>query len=455
MIGVSAGPMAVKAAAEWGARRYGVLPITSVCDMSCLFCSNRQNPSGVTTFQLGPRTAEEVRETLGWMEDPERIVVGESVTRIDEGEPFTHPQLLDLLSLAREGYPRAVLQVTTNGSRLTREAVRGLAALSPVEVIVSLNSAVEANRRRLMGDGKPQRALSAIDFLAEAGLPFQGSLVALPHLVGWDDPARTVSFLDERGASLIRIFLPGYTKLAPTELRFPLSLWDDLARLVDDLAGVSTAPLVLEPPRLTDLAARVEGVAKDGPAAKAGIRRGDVIRSVDGDEVISRFDAHVAATEAGPARLVVDRPGAGELSIQLVKEPDERPGFVVHYDLDPARLHHAAELLHNGPRPATVLTSTLAGDVVRLGLVRVLEPEALQGVAVEVVENAFFGGSIMTAGLTVVSDYLRVLGRIKVTAPAPRLILVPWEPWDQDHTDLTGRSLRELKVFSGAEVELV
>lgn len=447
--------VAIRAATKWGARRYGVLPVTSVCEASCVFCSNKQNPPGVTTFQVGPRSVEEALETLEWMEDPERIVVGESVTRIDEGEPFTHPRLLDLLTMARERYPRAVLQVTTNGSLLTADRVRGLAALAPVEVIISLNSAVEANRRRLMGDPRPQRALNAVDLLAEHDLPFQGSLVAMTHLVGWDDPARTVAFLDERGAKLIRVFLPGYTKLALPGLRFPMSLWDDLARLVEDLAGVTRAPLILEPPRLGDLDARVEGIVADSPAARAGVRRGDVIRSVDGDEVLSRFDAHMAATEAGPARLTLDRRRVGRVEVILDKAPDERPGFVVHYDLNPARLHHAAELLHNGPRPAIVLTSTLAQAVVRLGLQRIIEPEAMAGVTVDAVGNDFFGGSIMAAGLTVVADYLRAIARLKVGGTSPRLILVPWEPWDQDRTDLTGRSLDELKSFSGAEVELV
>jgi len=452
---VTAMEPAVQAAIEWGARRYGVLPVTSSCDVRCVFCSNRQNPPGVRTYQLPPTTAEEAARALDLMDDPPRIVVGESVTRIDEGEPFTHPRLLDLLALARERFPRAVLQVTTNGSHLTRERVRALASLAPVEVILSLNSALEDNRRRLMGDPHPQRALAAADHLAEEGVPFQGSVVAMPHLVGWDDPARAVFFLDERGARLVRLFMPGFTRLAPSDLRFPAKLWDDLSRLVDELAPAVRAPVLLEPPRLVDLDARLEGVIPGSPADRAGLRRGDVIRAVGGEEVFCRFDAHVSASEAGPVEIEVDRPGVGRLRITLDKRAEERPGFVVHYDLNPLRLHHAAGLLQEGPRPAVVLTSRLAERVIGLGLARVMEPEALDGVWVVAVENAFFGGSIMAAGLTVVQDYLDALAREKRAGlPAPRLILVPWEPWDQMREDLTGRSVDELAV-GGAAVELV
>lgn len=447
---------AVRAAIEWGARRYGVLPVTSVCDVRCVFCSNRQNPPGVRTYQLPPATVEETARTLELMDDPRRVVVGESVTRIDEGEPFTHPRLLDLLALARERFPRAVLQVTTNGSPLTRDRVRALAALAPVEVVLSLNSAVEDNRRRLMSDPRPQRALAAADHLAEEGVPFQGSIVAMPHLVGWDDPARAVFFLDERGAKLIRLFMPGFTRLAPSELRFPPTMWDELGRLVDELAPAVRAPLLLEPPRLRDLEARLEGVAPDSPAARAGLRRGDVIKAVGGEEVFCRFDAHASATEAGPVEVEAERPGTGRFKAVLDKQPEERPGFVAHYDVNPVRLHRAAGLLHDGPRPALVFTSRLAEDVIRLGLERVMEPEALEGVRVVAVEDAFFGGSIMAAGLAVVQDYLDALAREeRAGRPAPRLVLVPWEPWDQERRDLTGRSVDEVAVAARVVIELV
>ncbi|MHB8926210.1 MAG: radical SAM protein [Bacillota bacterium] len=447
---------AVRAAIEWGARRYGVLPVTSVCDVRCVFCSNRQNPPGVRTYQLPPATVEETARTLELMDDPRRVVVGESVTRIDEGEPFTHPRLLDLLALARERFPRAVLQVTTNGSPLTRDRARALAALAPVEVVLSLNSAVEDNRRRLMSDPRPQRALAAADHLAEEGVPFQGSIVAMPHLVGWDDPARAVFFLDERGAKLIRLFMPGFTRLAPSELRFPPTMWDELGRLVDELAPAVRAPLLLEPPRLRDLEARLEGVAPDSPAARAGLRRGDVIKAVGGEEVFCRFDAHASATEAGPVEVEAERPGTGRFKAVLDKQPEERSGFVAHYDVNPVRLHRAAGLLHDGPRPALVFTSRLAEDVIRLGLERVMEPEALEGVRVVAVEDAFFGGSIMAAGLAVVQDYLDALAREeRAGRPAPRLVLVPWEPWDQERRDLTGRSVDEVAVAARVVIELV
>ena len=34
--------------------RDNILPLTSSCNLHCLFCSNRQNPPGVQTFSFAP-----------------------------------------------------------------------------------------------------------------------------------------------------------------------------------------------------------------------------------------------------------------------------------------------------------------------------------------------------------------------------------------------------------------
>ncbi len=53
---------------------------------------------------------------------------------------------------------------------------------------------------------------------------FLGSIVAMPHIVGWDDVAKTVIFLSENGALSIRIFLPGFSKKTRKELQFDKSI---------------------------------------------------------------------------------------------------------------------------------------------------------------------------------------------------------------------------------------
>jgi len=72
----------------------GVLPLTSECNMRCVFCSNRFNPPGVRVAFIRPRAPAEVVDSLDELAPAERVVIGESATRICEGEPFTHPEVV-------------------------------------------------------------------------------------------------------------------------------------------------------------------------------------------------------------------------------------------------------------------------------------------------------------------------------------------------------------------------
>ena len=99
-----------------------------------------------------------------------------------------------------------------------------------------------------MGDCNPGRALDAARLLADAGVTCHGSLVAMPHLVGWGDLAATCRFLQEQGAATVRIFLPGFTKLAASWLRFdPLDMYRKLSLFVRRQQDRMYTPLLLEP----------------------------------------------------------------------------------------------------------------------------------------------------------------------------------------------------------------
>lgn len=102
-----------------GASEGNILPLTSACNVRCIFCSHRQNPPGVEAYRIPPQGRSEVERILPFM-DPERpVVIGESATRIIEGEPFTHPAILEILELIRANLPGATIQITTNGSLST------------------------------------------------------------------------------------------------------------------------------------------------------------------------------------------------------------------------------------------------------------------------------------------------------------------------------------------------
>ena len=68
----------------------GILPITSRCNMGCIFCSNAYNPKSCEVFCIPPRPLEDIKDTILWLGGSRGpVVIGESVTRINEGEPLT------------------------------------------------------------------------------------------------------------------------------------------------------------------------------------------------------------------------------------------------------------------------------------------------------------------------------------------------------------------------------
>jgi len=82
--------------------RGNILPLTSVCNVSCIFCSHRQNPPGIKIYKMDHRTPEQVKSCLEFISPGAPVVIGESVTRIIEGEPFLHPEIKGILYAIRE-----------------------------------------------------------------------------------------------------------------------------------------------------------------------------------------------------------------------------------------------------------------------------------------------------------------------------------------------------------------
>ncbi|BAF60835.1 hypothetical protein PTH_2654 [Pelotomaculum thermopropionicum SI] len=426
------------------AARDNILPLTSSCNVRCLFCSHRQNPPGVKVYRMAPRSLAEVGQTIAFL-DPERpVIIGESATRIIEGEPFTHPAVDEVLRLVRAALPRTAVQITTNGSLLDERRAWLLGDLGNAAVCLSLNSASELGRALLMGDANPGAAIKSPVLLKKYGVPFHGSVVAMPHLVGWDDLKKTVSYLCECGAQTVRVFLPGYTALAPPALRFGQPLWEQLGEFVLRLREETEIPVTCEPPLIAGLEPEVAGVIAASPAAGAGIRRGDVIEAVNGVPAMTRVHAFKMVLEAGSPEITANR-GGERLIFKLWKEPGQRSGLVMEYDLDPrlieemgraARQHGAAKVL--------VFTSELAVSAIKAGLQRFWKENAeVEAVAVK---NSFFGGSIKAAGLLTLFDFEAGMEKYLAAKPGERpcLVLLPGLAFDERGRDLTGRSFLEL-----------
>lgn len=426
----------------------GVLALTSQCNLNCFFCSNRQNPPGVEVLRIAPRTLAQVAEALSFVDPAGPVTIGESATRVVEGEPFTHPQILEVLELVRRTLPRAAIRITTNGSLLDRRAAEVLARLGNVEVCLSLNSASLLGRGLLTGDENPAAALKAPHLLREYGVPFHGSIVALPHVVGWADLEETVLRLAEDGARTVRLFLPGFTRLAPPALVFGPGLWEELAVFAKHFGAGTGVPVLCEPPLVGDLKPQVAGVMAGTPAAAVGLSAGDVLLTVNGVAALSRVHAFEMVHHAASPLLDVQR-GKEVFQVRLPKRAGERPGLVVEWDLDPALVDAlAGEVRRRRARRVLVLASQLGRPLLEAGILAFGGSDLK--IEVMAVENRFFGGSIACAGLLTVADFQEALEeRWSGKRPPFDLILLPGAAFDARGRDLTGRSYRELEEKCG------
>jgi len=404
--------------------RRGVMPVTSVCNMGCVFCSHRYNPEGVQVARVGHRPLGDVLEDVRYLPRRGRIVLGESATRVIEGELFTHPDALSIIRGISRARPGQEISVTTNGSCLNAGLIEELAAIPGLEITVSLNSANPDNRYRLMQDTEPGRAIEAIGMLASAGVRFHGSLVAMPSLVGEDDVRATIRALDRWGALTVRVIHPGFSHLAPDYL---FQDRETLARLVEEEAARTRVPVVLEPPALQDLCAKTAGAIKGSPADRAGLVRNDIIERVNDEVVKSRAHAYHLLFDAGYPEVIYIR-GGERRRVTLQKKPGSSSGLVFEYDASVEVIPRVKKAMKKrGLQEVTVGCSVLAYECMRLLLAGV------RGVTVRPVANRFFGGNIGCAGLLTFQD---ILSEMK---PGEHMV-VDGRFVDINREDLTGRT---------------
>ena len=443
-----------------------ILPLTSTCNMNCLFCSHKQNPADLLVYHIPPRDLRDIKETISYMNPACPVIIGESVTRIIEGEPFTHPDIDGILELIRDGFAETPIRITTNGSLLDEKRVAKLAALSRVELNLSLNSATLEGRRLLMGDAQAQRSVRSPLLLAEYGLAFHGSVVAMPHLVGWQDIRCTVKYLADAGAVTVRVFLPGFTKFSPNNLRFGPELLTELDSFLENLRQETDTPLLCEPPIIGELTPVVIGVISASPAANAGVNRGDVVVAVDGAAVATRVEAFETVFRSASPLLDLKR-GNKRLQVRLSKNSNVSSGLVMEYDLHPRLCLEIGQMVRSRRANNTLLlTGVLAAPVLEMALDRFyrVRDEGLggsngdrDGIKVLAVPNRYFGGSIQAAGLLTVADFSEALQEYCETEACslPDLVLLPGLAFDNRGRDLTGRFYMELGEMYGVDVEIV
>lgn len=430
---------------ELSARHANILAIGSGCDANCVFCSHKNNPPDIKIMTTGMRSMEDIKKTIPLLSREGEICIGESATRIIEGEPMLHPRFLDIIRLARERFPHTPISITTNGHHLTPESVKELSRLAPILINLSLNSSSPQARQALMGDScqASRRVLEGVLLLTEHGLPFHASIVAMPNITGFQDMRESIEFAANNGALSVRVFIPGFSQYADTSLfPDPDQITAELMDFMDNLPVDLPCPVLLEPSQARNLRAVLSGAIKDSPAWRAGLRKGDEILSVNGARPRSRVEAYTMLGPPGEYRLSVIMSGRRE-DIILDNPASGMAGVTMEYDFDMGRAEYLRSTIASAPGHVLALTSEFACSVFREVLREMNISDTM--VSVRPVKNLTFGGTIRAAGLLCCSDYKAAFEEYCEKHGRPGAVLLPGESFDYLEEDLKGHTFTELR----------
>lgn len=200
------------------------LPISSVCNAKCIFCSNEMNPFPI--YREGFRPLEDIKKGIALLNvaPNDEIRLGDSLPgRISEGEALLHPDILKVLKLIRNKFPNNVIQVTTNGILLTKDFIEKLIPYKPLKFTISYHSDNPKFWCKILElkEDKYKIVHDAFFELSKNGFIIEGAMVALPKVVGYADIENTLKafcfFTKE-----VCVWAPGYSSQASADLKISL-----------------------------------------------------------------------------------------------------------------------------------------------------------------------------------------------------------------------------------------
>lgn len=428
--------------------RTNILPVVSHCNTSCSFCSHRQNPDGIEIFKMPSLSLSEFSQIIGFLSSNSKIIIGESATRIIEGEPLLYRDIIPLLSMVRKKYPKAPIQLTTNGIMLDKKVAGELTEIGGIELGISVNCLNPSKREKILGTSQKHDIRENI-MLLKGMIPFSLSAVYVPGEMDSSDVDDLISFSEESGASILKIYLQGVTSLSG-EICPLYDTYKQVKCFVENSQKTDDFPVVIEPGFISDLKCNVAGVINNSPAFFSGIRRDDMILSVNGINPGTRVEAFSASYRAANPELTVLR-DESQLNIRLSKGRNTSPGFIMNYDIDPGTAHNIKNItaLHKS-RKVLFVTSLLAYDILKAYFETsgfCFDYEIIKA------QNRFFGGNISCAGLLTVQDIMEACRNYLLSNVAPDIILLPPVMFDSAGRDLIGKSIEDIRKEIGIPVE--
>ncbi len=449
-------------------------PISSVCNSRCHFCFEENVPYARERSLM---SREEAETRLRYYEP----ATGASLfpSNRNHMETFVHPFAVEIIEMARQRQPDKVFWLTTNGSHFTEPVVERLSQLKPLIFKLSLNVSDPRLNMQLMQTGaRTETAIDAPRLLQKYRLPFVGGMVAWPTLP-LSTLEDTVHYLADHDAYSIRIRLPLTHRWLKHQLDVDFDQhWQRVAEFAHGLRRKVSVPLIVEPPLfwLDPIVPEIDGVVRNSPAERAGLRAGDLVRLIDGKAVRTRVESEAILDGlhlAGRQRfdIVIERGGV-ERRVTLIEldgdtYPYDRAGFfrgenfgILHIEdfrlnhiqrmIDLIRDYSARRVLLFSSRIMAPLFLTIAESIPEFR-------DALGSteVHVDVVEENSFGGNYDLMDSRVIDDYRRTIRKRLNAGSAFDLVLVPeafGSPWG---TDIYGASVADLALEFGVPVERV
>lgn len=197
------------------------LPISSVCNARCIFCSNNMNPFPI--YREGFRPLEDVKKGIALLDPsaPHEIRLGDSLPgRISEGEALLHPDIFEIFQLIREKFKGRTIQINTNGTMLTKEFVEKLVPFKPIKLSISYHSDNPEYWCKIfkLKQEEYKIARNSFFYLQKYKFLIEGVIVPLPKLVGYADIENTIKNIRPFSDSIL-IYSPGFSKKASIELK--------------------------------------------------------------------------------------------------------------------------------------------------------------------------------------------------------------------------------------------
>ncbi|MDZ7671364.1 MAG: radical SAM protein [Halanaerobiales bacterium] len=160
-----------------------ILPLTSKCNLSCIFCSHKQNPSDIEIISIGTLKKEKIFELIEFLDPNRPIIIGESATKIIEGEPLLYPYFKEIINMVRKKYTNTEIKITTNADLLDKDLLNFFEEIKNITLNISVNYLNSKLRKKIMGKNCNENIEKTLKLLNNFDLEYNFSMVALPQVV--------------------------------------------------------------------------------------------------------------------------------------------------------------------------------------------------------------------------------------------------------------------------------